>query len=58
MDDLDEEDYMRIEAFENDQEDGEIYEDYEKAIGNGLTKEDLDRCEEYYENECCEMLPK
>jgi hypothetical protein len=63
MDNLDEEDYMRIESFENDLEDGEIYEDYEKAVGNGLTKEDLDRCEEYfnkdnYDNECCEMLPK
>jgi hypothetical protein len=62
-DNLDEEDYMRIESFENDLEDGEIYEDYAKAVGNGLTKEDLDRCEEYeyynkyyYDDECRDEL--
>ena len=44
-------DYLRIEEFEIKQEEEEIFEDYAEATKDGLTLEDLLRCDEYFEME-------
>jgi hypothetical protein len=44
-------DYLRMEEFEIKQEEEETYEDYAEATKDGLTLEDLLRCDEYFEME-------
>jgi hypothetical protein len=44
-------DYLRMEEYENELEEKEIFEDYAEATKDGLTLEDLLRCEEYFQRE-------
>lgn len=45
---LTEEDYLRMEEYNEEQDDKEALEDFDKILADGFLKEDIDRCEEYF----------